>query len=163
VKATLYEIGPVDSGRLAITPRPRGGDWLADELSALRDVGVGALVSLLTPAEEAELELSAEAELARAAGLTWLSLPIQDRTLPSDAAAFEALLSAIAAQLARGLCVAVHCRQSIGRASVVAASVLVRHGAAPDEAWRRIEAARGRPVPDTPEQRRFVEGLTRPA
>jgi hypothetical protein len=38
----------------------------------------------------------------------------------------------------------------------VAASVLIAAGDTPNEAFRRIEQARGRPVPDTPEQRDWV-------
>ncbi|MGH3860965.1 hypothetical protein [Actinokineospora sp.] len=32
-------------------------------------------------------------------------------------------------------------------------------GTAPEDAWGRVEAARGMPVPDTPEQRKWVAGL----
>jgi hypothetical protein len=32
MKAAIYWIAPVPSGRLAIIPRPRGGDWLEDEV-----------------------------------------------------------------------------------------------------------------------------------
>jgi protein-tyrosine phosphatase len=60
--------------------------------------------------------------------------------------------------LAAGKNVAVHCRQGIGRSSVVVASLLVAAGETPDEAFRRIEEARGRPVPDTAEQREWVAG-----
>ncbi len=53
----------------------------------------------------------------------------------------------------------IHCRQGIGRASLMAACVLLLHGAGADEAFKRIEEARGRPVPDTPEQRAWVARL----
>lgn len=69
-------------GRRATMPRPRGGDWLADDLAALRAAGVDTLVALITPAEAAELGLSAEAELARAAGLDFQPFPIPDLTTP---------------------------------------------------------------------------------
>jgi len=35
--------------------RPRGGDWLQDEILALKRSGISILVSLLTPEEEDEL------------------------------------------------------------------------------------------------------------
>lgn len=35
-------------GKLAIGPRPRGGDWLEDEVSAWRLAGIDAVLSLLT-------------------------------------------------------------------------------------------------------------------
>lgn len=73
-------------GRLGVVPRPRGGDWLADEVHLWRTSGLDVVTSLLTPDEAAELELQ-------------------------------------------------------------------------DEAFRRIEKARGRPVPDTAEQREWVAGM----
>src|ERR1700743_3176736 len=53
-----YWINPGANGRLAIVPRPRGGDWLADDLHALRREGIDILVSLLTPSEVEELGLT---------------------------------------------------------------------------------------------------------
>jgi protein-tyrosine phosphatase len=52
--------------------------------------------------------------------------------------------------------VLVHCRQGIGRAALIAASVLAENGESPDAAFARIQQARGRPVPDTEEQRNWV-------
>ena len=37
-------------------PRPRGGDWLEDEIQAWRRSGVGVVVSLLTPDEIADYD-----------------------------------------------------------------------------------------------------------
>ena len=50
---------------LAIITRPRGGDWLSDELSALKREGVGVVVSCLTDAEEHELGLAHDSQVAR--------------------------------------------------------------------------------------------------
>jgi len=61
--------------------------------------------------------------------------------------------------LETGKNVAVHCRQGIGRSSLVIASVLVSAGEEPNEAFRRIEKARGTPVPDTLEQRDWVSQM----
>ena len=49
----------------------------------------------------------------------------------------------------------IHCRQGIGRSSLLAAAVL--EASSLDEAWRRIAEARGRSVPDTPEQRAWLQ------
>lgn len=42
--------------------RPRGGDWLVDEMAGLREAGVDVLVSALCDDEYALLDLSAEAD-----------------------------------------------------------------------------------------------------
>jgi hypothetical protein len=44
-------------GRLAIATRPRGGDWLEDELKGLRRAGVDVVVSLLETNEADQLDL----------------------------------------------------------------------------------------------------------
>jgi len=61
---------------LAISPRPRGGDWLDDEIAAWRKAGLEVVVSLLTPDEAAELGLLQEAELSETHGLQFLTHPI---------------------------------------------------------------------------------------
>lgn len=73
----------------------------------------------------------------------------------------RAALAPLAAALTEGQAVAIHCRMGIGRSSLIAVSLLTRVGHAADDAWRRVEAARGRPVPDTPEQRAWVEVFAR--
>jgi len=78
--------------RLAIVPRPRGGDWLEDELQAMRRAGVDALVSMLTEEEVAELGLSHEAEYCEQVGMICRSYPVADREVPVSNAAFAAFI-----------------------------------------------------------------------
>src|SRR5438046_543366 len=59
---------PAAAGRLAVLPRPRGGDWLEDEVRSLRAAGVDTLVCLLTKEEVTELDLADEAACCAAAG-----------------------------------------------------------------------------------------------
>jgi len=60
MKAELYWVEAPWQGRLAIAPRPRGGDWLEDEVRAWRQSGVEVVVSLLTDSEIAEFDLGRE-------------------------------------------------------------------------------------------------------
>jgi protein-tyrosine phosphatase len=145
--------------RLAIVPRPRGGDWLEDELQAMRRAGVDVLVSMLTSEELAELGLTQEAEYCEQAGMMYRSYPVADREVPVSYAAFVAFLAELGRELQAGRSVAVHCRASIGRASLLLASLLCAEGFSPADAFTRITKARGLQVPDTPEQVRWVEGL----
>ena len=78
----LYWIQGPWPGRLAISARPRGGDWLEDEISGWRSAGIDAVVSLLTPQENQELQLGAESNLTQARGLLFISLPTEDRGVP---------------------------------------------------------------------------------
>ena len=57
-------------------------------MSQMKQAGVDVLVSMLQPAEAAELDLSVEAEMCAAGGIEFRSFPIPDRETPSSTAAF---------------------------------------------------------------------------
>jgi protein-tyrosine phosphatase len=144
------------SGRLAIAARPRGGEWLADEMTRWRAAGVDRVVSLLTADEGADLELANEAAACKIAGLDFDSHPISDRGLPENAESFAQLVNQVVTELHSGQSVLVHCRMGIGRSSLVAACVLGRLGTADEDYFDRIRRARGFDVPDTAEQAAWV-------
>jgi hypothetical protein len=66
VRPTLYTVERPGLGRLSIMARPRGGDWLAEEMRDLFLAGVGILISTLTPIEASSLDLGDEADAAAA-------------------------------------------------------------------------------------------------
>ena len=69
VRVALFPIERSGPGRLSTMARHRGGDWLLDEVEALRAVGSEVIESLLTPSEATELGLGSEPDVVRAAGL----------------------------------------------------------------------------------------------
>ncbi|MGB8768897.1 MAG: dual specificity protein phosphatase family protein [Candidatus Korobacteraceae bacterium] len=144
-------------GKLAVAARPRGGDWLQDEMKSWRRAGIDAVVSLLTPDEEREFKLQDEGRDASAQGMTYLSLPIHDRQVPNSESALNSTLQQVDGFLSSGKNVLVHCRQGIGRTGLVAACLLVNKGWEPDAAVEFLSAVRGAPVPETQEQRRWIE------
>ena len=153
----------VDTGnqvRLAIVPRPRGGDWLEDEIAQIKRAGVDILVSMLQVDEAAELGLSAEALICESAGVIFRSFPIPDRETPPSTALFSLFVEELRAQIHAGRSVAVHCRASIGRSSLLLAALLTAEGFTPDDAFERLSRARGIKVPDTPDQVSWVERFT---
>ena len=108
-------------GRIAPVPRPRGGDWLEDEALAWKNAGLDAIVSMLEWEEVESFGLEREAEFCRANGIEFFSFPIVDRSVPIlDDKIFQ-LLDKLKTMLLQGKSVAIHCRQSIGRASLLAA------------------------------------------
>ena len=149
----VHRIGPAS---LSIVPRPRGGDWLEDEIRALHERGVQRLVSLLTAPEQTELGLDAEADCCHACGIEFVSVPVMDLGVPADGAAFRACAGETAEALQRGISVAVHCRQSIGRSGLFTCSVLIALGSGVDEAIHTVSTARGVSVPETAEQKRWL-------
>jgi protein-tyrosine phosphatase len=161
MRTELFWIEGPWPGRLAIMPRPRGSDWLEDEIQAWRQSGIDVIVSLLTPDELADLDLTAEQELCRANRIEFVSFPIADRSVPSSMEAFSHLVSALVELLAGGKNMAVHCRQGIGRAALVAICALVLSGLETKTAITRVGTARGCGVPETAEQRRWIEDYAR--
>ncbi len=159
MEADLFWIPGPWRGRLAITARPRGGDWLDDEAVAWRHAGVDGIVSLLEQPEADQLELAREGEAVQSQGIHFASFPIPDRGVPASIQDTIAVVADIASRLQAGKNVAVHCRQGIGRSGLVAAGVLMSAGLPADEAIRTVSEARGVPVPETGEQRRWIEQL----
>jgi protein-tyrosine phosphatase len=135
--------------------RPRGDDWLSDEMSGLREAGTDVLVSMLTPDEANELGLQGEPGAATAAGLVFLTLPTPDRGIP-ETQPFRDLLAELREALAAGHNVVVHCRMGIGRSSLVAAGLLVEEGLTVPDAFEAVATARGMTVPDTEAQRTWL-------
>ncbi|MFJ3102194.1 tyrosine protein phosphatase [Streptomyces sp. NPDC086835] len=158
MRPRLFTVDLPGPGRLSTMARPRGADWLEDEMSALRSAGVDVLVCALTHSELDELGLALEAGAAAAAGLRFVAVPVPDRTVP-DLAAVLPTLRNLAESLREGAHVVTHCRFGIGRASLLAAALLVLNGVDHDTAWNRLEQARGLAVPDTPEQRDWTVKL----
>lgn len=95
--------------------------------------------------------------------LQWLRawhLPIPDRGLPTDLGpSFERALELLKA----GGCLLVHCRAGIGRSALITAclvAVLEPYRQA-DEIWAALSVARGISVPDTAEQREWLNQFIR--
>lgn len=155
----VYWIPGPWSGRLGIVPRPRGGDWLEDDIRAWRRAGIDVMVSLLTPVEERELALEAEADHCRDEGIEFHRLPTPDRGVPPSRSALAELVHRLEQALRAGRNVGIHCRQGIGRSALLAASLLISAGERPERAFHVIEKARGVQVPETAEQRSWVDEL----
>lgn len=161
MKSTIFWIHGPWKGRLAIVPRPRGGDWLEDELRFLHSAGISVIVSTLTEEEVAELELADETALCRAESIEFVEFPIEDRSVPDSMQATAAFVRLLENKLADGKDVAIHCRQGVGRSALLASAVLTASGIDVETAFQRVATARGCPVPDTLEQKEWVAKFAR--
>jgi protein-tyrosine phosphatase len=122
----------------------------------MKQSGIQTLVSLLEHDEAASLGLSEEDSVAERLGMQFLSYPISDVHVPADLDSFRIFVSGLARLLESGTRVGVHCRGSIGRATVTAACALIHLGWKPRAALDAIEHARGLAVPDTQEQTEWI-------
>lgn len=161
VKADIFWLEGISPGRLGTMPRPRGDDWLDDEIHSLKDQGATVLVSLLTEEEAGFLGLSREAEVCSAFDVEFISFPIRDGGVPNSRVDVFDLVRKLADRLKLGEGVAIHCMGGIGRSSMIAACLLALTGESPADAFRRISDARGCSVPDTTEQVVWVEEFVR--
>jgi protein-tyrosine phosphatase len=141
---------------LAIVLCPLGGDGLQNEMLEMKRGGIETLVSLLEKDEALLLAVAEEGPIAEKIGLRFLSHPIPDCNTPPDIAAFRKFVTGLADRLRAGEHIGVHCRGSIGRATVAAASTLIELGWQPRAALAAIRAARGLAVPDTQEQEDWI-------
>ncbi|MCB9895814.1 MAG: dual specificity protein phosphatase family protein [Planctomycetes bacterium] len=150
MKADVYWVIPQ---RLAILPKPRGGEWLDDEIASYAAQGLQVLLTLLEPPEEIELGLVDEVVLAEKHGLDFMRYSIPDRGVPKSATLFAEVIRDLADS---GKAVGVHCRSGIGRSGLATAAILLRLGHELEPAWKAITDSRRVEVPDTPEQRAWV-------
>ncbi|WP_155372041.1 protein-tyrosine phosphatase family protein [Catellatospora vulcania] len=155
---TAYVIDWPAAGRLAVMPRPAGGERLPDEVDSLRRNGVDTVVCALTAPECGLLGLSGWEQAVRAAGMRFVSFPIPDFGVP-DFTAYRELTGRLAEEVAAGRFVLAHCHGGVGRATVIAGGVLIRLGASAADAMAAIGAARGLPVPETEPQRAILARL----
>lgn len=156
---TIFTI-PVDAvGRLSLVTCPRP-PTLASDAAELAAAGVTLVVSALPEGDESALGLAGEAATLAGHDIEFMRIPIEDFDVPHDVEAVVASLECVLSRLADGTQhVAMHCLGGLGRSPLLAAATLVLSGEDADTAWRLVAAARRRAVPETPEQRSWVELL----
>ncbi len=139
--------------------RPRGNDWLADEIRYLKMQGIHRVVSLLESSEIRELSLQNEARLYEEAGIAFTSFPIADRSVPENKHLFITLVKDLSTALKNDISIVVHCRMGIGRASLLCAAVLTAQGADPFAVFKLLSEVRTLEVPDTKEQEELLRSI----
>lgn len=157
MKPSLYPVPVSVSGHLFVMPKP-SGDWLEDDIGAMRLEGVDRVVSMLTGDEIGELGLTEEPEICLRCGIAFSRFAIEDRDIP-ELAGLAPVVEGIVDDLTSGMSVAVHCRAGIGRSGMLAAGVLTRFGLSAEHALESVSLARGVPIPDTAEQAEFIHAF----
>jgi protein-tyrosine phosphatase len=149
----------VGDKRLGIMPRPRGNDWLEDEIRSLKFRGIDYLVSLLEYDELDELGLDAEAELCDNQDIVFINFPISDGGIPEHEEKFLSLVHQLVGVLLDGKKIVVHSRTGIGRSSLLCAGILISLGAPVSSVFEILKVHREIPVPDTDEQEEWLTEL----
>lgn len=158
LRLTFYSVINDGPGSLAIMPHPAARDSLRSDIAWLAESGFDIVVSLLTPAEEQELELFNEPSLAVEYGMRFVSCPVPDMSVPDDLPAFAELAFKIVKLIQDGRNVLVHCRGGIGRSGLLASAVLVLMGYEPSMVFEFVTRARGENIPETRKQADWFTG-----
>jgi len=126
-----------------------GGSLTAfeDELPALNEAGIRAVVSLLN--------IPSDAPVYESAGFVYKCLPVPDGGAPTVQQAQE-FIAFVDRQLEDHRPVAVHCEAGLGRTGTTLATYLISQGDSAELAIARVRAAE-RSAVETPRQIQFLE------
>jgi protein-tyrosine phosphatase len=153
---SVFWVDAPDVGRLAVVSRPEPVLGLPRQMQSLRQAGIDTLVSMLAPDEAAALGLADEEAAAIAAGLAFDTLPTTDFAVPPSLTVAATVIGRAAADLRAGRSVAAHCYAGRGRSPLFIAALMVHEGYSAADAIAAVSAARGRRVPETPAQHKWV-------
>ncbi len=147
---------PEISGRVIITRRPRGFQFLDEDVATWRARGIDAVVSLLEVGEAELIGLDHQGEVCRKHGIVFVPYPLVDFSTPPAPAKVRPTIEGLAGLISNGKSVAFHCYASRGRSPTLAAAVLIELGLSADDAMARLSRARRHVIPETPEQRQWI-------
>lgn len=146
-----------NGAKLGIMPRPRGGDWLEEEIIKFKKQNIGTWVSLLEQHEITELGLRNQQTLSSKHELEYINFPIVDRSVPEKGSKIDSLIETLYQKTKTGNSVVIHCRMGIGRSSIIAGCILLKAGFKTDQILQKITSARGLKVPDTDQQVQWLK------
>lgn len=144
---------------MGIMARPRGNEWLADEIADLKKQKADILVSLLESREISELGLLQEEFLCNSTGIEFLHYPIPDRSIPTSMYSATRLILQLSDELSKGKNIVIHCRMGIGRSSIIAGALIQKEGKNTEQVIELISRIRTLKVPDTAEQIAWLKSL----
>lgn len=143
-------------GRVGFMGAMKGGAALSGEVRRLREEGARVLVCTLTPREMGFLGLVNLPVACLMHDVRLRMLSVVDRGVPDADADTAAVLDELARAVADGQGVVAMCRAGLGRSVIVAGAVAQRVGLRHELALAMLGHARGRPVPETEEQMRWL-------
>lgn len=117
-------------------------ETLIGEMLRLRDHKVDLLIGLIEDEELGSVAYEDIAEAATRVGIEVMRLPLRDFRGPNTVQSelWEGMMDRAVSSFQNGHSIALHCLAGIGRSGMMAACLLVRLGASPQDALERIRA-----------------------
>lgn len=157
-------------GRIGITFCPgkkqltaMTGGWDRDlgmDLDAIDAFGTSALVTLIEQHEIEDLDVTGIGDATLTRNIDWLHMPVKDVSIPGQdfEAAWQLHGPGLRSRLRAGFNIVVHCKGGLGRAGMIAASLLVELGTNPNDAMKQVRHVRPGAI-ETSEQESYVRSL----
>ncbi|MEL6191731.1 MAG: dual specificity protein phosphatase family protein [Bacteroidota bacterium] len=155
----IYWLNHESVSGLGMTPRPKGYSDLEHEIQKLKSEGVTYLVSALTKQEINEFGLRETEVICREQGIIFFHFPILDMQIPDSKIEYLKLVKKLSSLIEENQKLVVHCRQGIGRSSLLAAGILMNKGLSLEKTLKLLKESRGRDVPETRPQLSFLKGV----
>jgi len=141
-------------------PSTYGGPWKRDlgvDIAVIREWGCRILVTVMEPGELESYHVSNLGDVAAAAGIRWIHIPITDGDPPDDR--FETVWPVVGRDIVLALLagkrIVINCRGGLGRTGMIACLLLIELGRAPQHALDLVRAKRPNTV-ETAAQEAFV-------
>lgn len=141
-----FDILTLDNGaKLIFTPCPgTKGISLSDSLTALKNAGAQAVITMMTTAELIENQADSIPSLCADLGMDWYHLPVEDGCAPQTpfAEAFAAQKPILLDLVTSSATLVIHCHGGTGRTGLMAAILMLELGYASAEVKARIQHIR---------------------
>jgi protein-tyrosine phosphatase len=134
-------------GRLLVTPCPgTKTQSMGESMATLASAGAVALITLMQPEEQARYGIHDLEKAAKAAGMQWFELPIDDDEKPTELfeQRWQAHKATLLSLLQGGQTVALHCKGGQGRTSLVSALLMLELGYSWDTLKEQIQSVKPR-------------------
>jgi protein-tyrosine phosphatase len=134
---------------IGIMPHPMGKNYLANEITALKEQAVTGLVCLLEDKEITYTGLEAEGKLCENEGIAFWHFPIPDTNAPKSQIDAHFFILDLVKHYKKKKGLVLHCYGGIGRSGTIALAVLMHLGYDLEEMKRKATLIRGTHVPQT--------------
>ena len=147
-----YWITEINAATIGISPCPAPSPNTENDITG-QDLTM--LVSLLSPNEEEQLGLEQEEVTCTAVGIAFNKLPIPDNSIPG-VDNFTKFIDLLYSKTNEPGKILIHCRHGIGRSSLIAIGLMIKHGMPLKESIVMVRKIRGQNVPQHISQRKLL-------